>query len=81
MYFNTFCFISFLTSSKKPKFKIIEVNVLEKLVYALNTIMIAKTSQWSKQTMVRQRYRLIPTRYIDDQRILESDWPKTPRVG
>ena len=26
--------------------------------------------------MVRQRYQLIPSGDIDDQRILESDWPK-----
>ena len=27
--------------------------------------------------MVRQRYELISTRDIGDQRILESDWPKS----
>ena len=26
--------------------------------------------------MVRQRHHLTPSRDIDDQRILESDWPK-----
>ena len=26
--------------------------------------------------MVRQRYQMIPSRDIDDQPILESDWPK-----
>ena len=25
-------------------------------------------------------YQLIPSRDIDDQRILESDWPESPRV-
>ena len=25
--------------------------------------------------MVRRKYKLIPSRDIDDQRILESDWP------
>ena len=27
-------------------------------------------------TIVRQRYHSTPSRYIDDQRILESNWPK-----
>ena len=26
--------------------------------------------------MVRQKYQLIPSKDIDDQRILKSDWPK-----
>ena len=32
----------------------------------------------NKMTTVRQRYQLTPSRNIDDQRFLESDWIRGP---
>ena len=35
-----------------------------------------------KMTIVRQMYQLTPSRYIDDQRTLESDWNRgTPGLA
>ena len=40
----------------------------------LDTIYAKKQKKWP--TIIRQKYPLIPSRDIDHQRILESDWPK-----